>query len=211
MNKAGGGLEPNVSFDPSNESSPRWGCMGPMVRFSALASATLVVLALAACSSSSTPQPTLSASVQAPASPSAAPQPAGSADCATVASAADVSAIVGETVTGPTSASSGKAIPGLTATGCDYTAADGTVAFSFGTGPNQSIVQTVFQQSKQAQGAQTVTGVGDSAYFSPAAHNLLAIQGTNFVSVGILLASLTDPTKEKAAATALAQKVLSGL
>src|SRR5206468_5063654 len=156
MNKAGGGLEPNVSFDPSNESSPRWGCMGPMVRFSALASATLVVLALAACSSSSTPQPTLSASVKAPASPSAAPQPAGSADCATVASAADVSAIVGETVTGPSSASSGKAIPGLTATGCDYTAADGTVAFSFGTGPNQSIVQTVFQQSKQAQGAQTV-------------------------------------------------------
>ena len=119
-----------------------------------LASAMLVVLALAACSSSSsTTLPTLSASVQAPASPSAAPQPAGSADCATVASAADVSAIVGE----------------------------------------------------------TVTGVGDSAYFSPAAHNLLAIQGTNFVSVGILLASLSDPTKEKAAAAALAQKVLSGL
>ena len=110
----------------------------------------------------------------------------------------------------PTSASA-KNIPGLTATGCDYTATDGTVAFSFGTGPNQSIVQTVFQQSKQAQSAETVTGVGDSAYFSPTAHNLLAIQGTNFVSVGILLASLTDPTKEKAAAAALAQKVLSGM
>ncbi len=182
-----------------------------MVRSFALASAMLVVLALAACSSSSsTTLPTLSASVQAPASPSAAPQPAGSADCATVASAADVSAIVGETVTGPTSASA-RNIPGLTATGCDYTATDGTVAFSFGTGPNQTTVQTVFQQSKQAQGAETVTGVGDSAYFSPAAHNLLAIQGTNFVSVGILLASLTDPAKERAAAAALAQKVLSGL
>jgi hypothetical protein len=179
-----------------------------MVRHWTLVSATLVVFALAACSSNSTSgiQPTLSASLQAPASASAA----GSKDCATLASAADVSSIVGETVSGPSSAS-GSVIPGLQAVGCAYTATDGTVTFSFGTGPNDTTVQTVFQASKQAQNGETVTGVGDSAYFSSTAHNLLAIRGTTFVSVGILLPSMSDPTKAKAADVALAQKVLAGL
>jgi hypothetical protein len=85
------------------------------------------------------------------------------------------------------------------------------VAFSFGHGPNESTVQVVFQQSKQAQGGQDVPGLGDSAYFSPADHNLLAIQGTTFVSVGVILSSMSDPTKEQEADVALAQKVLGGL
>jgi hypothetical protein len=172
-----------------------------------LVSISVVVLALSACSSNSSgPLPSLSASIQPPSTPPAG----GSTDCATLASAADVSAIVGETVTGPTSAST-NAIPGLQATACDYVATDGTVAFSFGHGPNESTVQIVFQQSKQAQGGQPVTGVGDSAYFSPGDHNLLAIQGTTFVSVGVILSSMSDPTKEEEADVALAQKVLGGL
>ena len=121
-----------------------------------------------------------------------------------------MSAIVGEAVTGPTSAST-NAIPGLQATACDHVATDGTVAFSFGHGPNEQIVQSVFQQSKQAQGGQDVSGVGDAAYFSPGDHNLLAVQGTTFVSVGVILSSVSDPTKEQEADVALAQKVLAAL
>lgn len=184
-----------------------------MVRTRTLAAAAVVVIGLAACgSNASTTLPTLSGSLSAPVtgSPSPLPPAGGGTDCASLASAADVSAIVGETVTGPTSASA-NAIPGLQATGCDYVAPDGTVAFSFGHGPNEQVVQVVFQQSKQAQGGQDVNGVGDSAYFSPDDHNLLAIQGTTFVSVGVLLSSLSDPTKEEEAGVALAQKVLAGL
>ena len=180
-----------------------------MVRRSVLLSTSLLVLVLAACSSdSSTTLPSLSASLQPPATVS--PASGGGTDCATIAPAADVSAIVGEAVTGPTSAST-NAIPGLQATACDHVATDGTVAFSFGHGPNEQIVQSVFQQSKQAQGGQDVSGVGDAAYFSPGDHNLLAVQGTTFVSVGVILSSVSDPTKEQEADVALAQKVLAAL
>ena len=175
---------------------------------------TILILASAACGSNSTnlAVPSISASVSPPTttSPSPLASPGGSSDCATLASAADVSAIVGENVTGPTSAST-SAIPGLQATAFDYVAADGTVAFSFGTGPNEQTVQTVFAGSKVAQGGVDVGGVGDSAYFSASDHNLLAIRGTTFVSVGVILASMSDPAKEQAAAVALAQKVLAGL
>jgi hypothetical protein len=185
-----------------------------MTRKLSFVMAATLLLVLAACGSNSTnvTLPTLSASVSPPStgSPSPLPPAGGGADCATLASAADVSAIVGETVTGPTSAST-NAIPGLQATACDYVATDGTVAFSFGTGPNEQTVQTVFAGSKVAQGGEDVSGVGDQAYFSPATHNLLAIQGTAFVSVGVILSSLSDQTKEKDAAAAIAQKVLSGL
>jgi hypothetical protein len=85
------------------------------------------------------------------------------------------------------------------------------VAFSFGHGPNEQTVQVVFQQSKQTQSGQDVSGVGDSAYFSSGDHNLLAIQGTTFVSVGVILSSVSDPTKEQQADVALAQKVLAAL
>jgi hypothetical protein len=184
-----------------------------MIRLATHMCMAVMVFALAACgSNSSTTLPSLSASLQAPVtgSPSPLPPAEGGTDCATLASAADVSAIVGETVTGPTSAST-NAIPGLQATGCDYVAPDGTVAFSFGHGPNEQTVQVVFQQSKQAQGGQDVSGLGDSAYYSTADHNLLVIQGTTFLSVGVILASLSDPTKEQEADVALAQKVLAGL
>jgi hypothetical protein len=185
-----------------------------MVRTRALATAALLVIGLAACGSNTSnvtlPSPSASSSPPGTGSPSPLPPAGSGTDCASLASAADVSAIVGETVTGPTS-SSANAIPGLQATGCDYVAPDGTVAFSFGHGPNDQTVQVVFQQSKQAQGGQDVSGVGDSAYFSPGDHNLLVIQGTTFVSVGVLLSSLSDPTKEQEADVALAQKVLAGL
>ena len=184
-----------------------------MVRRSTLVSVAALVFALAACSSnSSTTLPSLSASIQPPVtgSASALPPSGGGTDCAAIASAADVSTIVGETVTGPTSAST-NAIPGLQATACDYVATDGTVAFSFGHGPSEQTVQLVFQQSKQAQGGQDVSGLGDAAYFSAADHNLLAIQGTAFVSVGVILSSMSDPTKEREADVALAQKVFAAL
>ncbi len=182
-----------------------------MVRRSTLVSVAALVFGLAACSSnSSTTLPSLSASIQPPVTGSPSALPGGGTDCAAIASAADVSAIVGETVTGPTSAST-NAIPGLQATACDYVATDGTVAFSFGHGPNDQTVQVVFQQSKQAQGGQDVSGLGDAAYFSPADHNLLAIQGTSFVSVGVILSSVSDPTKEQEADVAIAQKVFAAL
>ena len=184
-----------------------------MVRYRAVVFTALLVPLLAACSSSYSTgvQPTLSASAVPP-SVSSSPLPAtgGATDCATLASAADVTAIVGEPVTGPTSASS-NAIPGLQATACAYAAPDGSVGFSFGQGPNAGTVQTVFQTSKQAQGGEDVSGLGDSAYFSAADHNLLVIKGTSFLSVGVVLSSLSDPAKEKAAVVALAQKVLAGL
>jgi len=69
----------------------------------------------------------------------------------------------------------------------------------------------VFQQSKQAQGGEDVPGLGDSAYYSASDHNLLVIRGTAFLSVGVVLASISDSTKEKAADVALAQKVLARL
>jgi hypothetical protein len=171
-----------------------------------------LALALAACSSSTnTPPQSPPASSQPPASSSPGPVGGGSTDCASLASAAEVSAIVGETVTGPNSASTSNAVPGLQATACQFTAADGTAGFSFGEGPNASTVSLVFQQSKQAQGGEDVAGLGDSAYWSASDHNLLAIQGTKFLSVGCLLASLSDPAAEKAAVVALAQMIFPKL
>jgi hypothetical protein len=122
-----------------------------------------------------------------------------------------VSAIVGETVTGPNSASTSNAIPALQATACNYTSSSGTAAFSFGQGPNASAVQLVFQQSKEAQSGEDVAGLGDSAYFSSNFHNLLVIKGSMFLSVGVLTASASDPASEKAADMALAQLVLPKL
>jgi hypothetical protein len=183
-----------------------------MVRYRVLASAALLILFLAACSSSSSTNqlPSLSASLTSP-TLSASPAPAGgTTDCASLVTAADVSTIVGETVTGPSSASSNN-IPGLQASACAFVAPDGTVGFSFGQGPNAATVQTVFQTTKAAQGGVDVAGVGDSAYFSASTHNLLAIRGTTFVSVGVILSLMTNPAKEQAAAVALAQKVLAGL
>jgi hypothetical protein len=171
-----------------------------------------LALVLAACSSNSPTQPTqsLSASAVPPVQSPSTSAAGGTTDCASLATAADVSAIVGETVTGPNSAST-NAIPGLQATACNYTAPDGTAAFSFGQGPNATTVNLIFQQSKQAQGGEDVAGLGDSAYFSSTFDNLLVIKGSMFLSVGVLLASASDPASEKAADLALAQLVLPKL
>jgi hypothetical protein len=183
-----------------------------MNRRRSFAPVLLLAFLVAACSSNSSVRPTLSASLQPPTTGSASPVPpaGGATDCATLASAAEVSAIVGESVAEPTSASANN-IPGLQATGCAYVAADGSVAFSFGQGPNEATVQTVFQGSKLAQGGEDVSGLGDSAYYSPTDHNLLVIQGTTFLSVGIILASISDPAQEKGADVALAQKIFPRL
>ncbi|HEX8099612.1 MAG TPA: hypothetical protein VF660_05350 [Actinomycetota bacterium] len=182
-----------------------------MVGYKRFAAALVLIATLSACSSSNN-QPSSQGGNPTPskAAPTTRAPAQGGGNCSSLASSADVSAIVGENVTGPTSASTNQ-YPGLKATSCHYSASDGTVGFAFGTGPDPTTVRTVFEQSKQSQGGVDVAGLGDSAYFSADQDNLLVIQGTTFLSVGMILSSIQDKTTERDAAIALAKKVLPQL
>src|SRR5947207_12954666 len=97
-----------------------------MVRRSTLVSVAALVFGLAASSSnSSTTLPSLSASIQPPVTGSPSAPPGDGTHCAASAPAADVPAIVGETATAPTPASS-NALPGLPSPRGAYVAHAGT-------------------------------------------------------------------------------------
>ena len=134
---------------------------------------------------------------------------AANADCATLATAAEVSEIVGTTVTGPKSASTASVpLQGLKAVGCNYTGNGAIVLFIVGTGPNEQAVQQIYAQAKQAQSGQDVSGVGDQAFFAPDSDSLVAIQGSTFLSIALGVGSLGDKAAEQAAAVELGTQVL---
>lgn len=148
--------------------------------------------------------------------PSPSPSPsesvvAGEHDCNKLATASEISAIYGITVSSPTHAkASGGPFVEAEAEACHYAAQPaGDVSFSFGVGPDAGTVRGVFEQSKRAQNGATVNGIGDAAYFDSDSHNFLVIKGVRFISVGYSLG--TGPEKEISADSALANKVLTKL
>jgi hypothetical protein len=147
-------------------------------------------------------------------SPSPSPSPTVATtgtDCAQIASAAEVSAIVGVNVGDPIKAAADPAqlgLPGAEAQACHYAAGDGQVSFSFGKGPDEATVRRLWTDAKDKQRGEDVSGLGDAAYFSAETHNMLSIRGTTFLSVGIVIPTL-DPSKERSANLMLSQKVLA--
>lgn len=185
-----------------------------MIRYRVVLATLAVGFALAACNGNvdigtqptgNVPTPVLPSG----GTPSVNTGGAANTDCASLATAAEVSDIVGTEVTGPKSASTASVpIQGLKAVGCNYTGNGAIVLFIVGTGPDANTVQQIFQQAKQAQSGEDVSGVGDQAFFAPDTDTLVAIQGSTFLSIALGVGSLGDKSAEKDAAVQLGTQVL---
>lgn len=190
-----------------------------MIRNGRLLVGAFLVLALAGCDSdpTSTTEPisgfsiTPSAAPTAPAAPSPAPEgQVRNADCASLATAGEVSEIVGVKVTGPKSAPSGSVpVQGLGAAGCSYTGDGGLVLFIVGTVPDAGTARLIFDQLRQAQSGEDVPGVGDDAFFAPASGTLVAVQGNTYLNITLAVSSLGSESAKRAAAVKLGRQVLS--
>ena len=173
--------------------------------------ALVLILGLAACSGNVDigTRPTSGFSITPSVSPSGETNAAGNTNCARLATAAEVSEIVGTHVTGPKSASSAPVpVQGLNAVGCNYTGNGAIVLFIVGTGPDAGTMQQIYTQIKQAQSGQAVEGLGDQAFFAPDSDTLVAIKGSTFLNISLGVGSLGDKSAEEAAAVQLATQVL---
>ena len=191
-----------------------------MIRQARLVIGVVFVLAMAGCGGepTSTTEPISGFSITPSASPSAEPEgssPEGqttNADCASLATAAEVSEIVGTNVTGPNSAPSGSApVQGQRASSCTYTGNGALVLFIVGTVQEAGTARLIFEQLKQAQSGEDVSGLGDQAFFAANSHTLVATQGSTFLNITLGVGSLDGKSAERAAAIKLGTQILSRL
>ena len=184
-----------------------------MLRNGRLLVSGLLVLALAGCGSdpTSTTGPISGFSITPSATPSATPEGGGrNADCTSLATAGEVSEIVGTKVTGPKSAPSASVpVQGSRAASCNYTGEAGFVLFILATLPDAGVARLIFDQLRQAQSGEDVPGLGDQAFFAPASGTLVAIQGSAFLNITLAVSSPGSESAKRAAAVKLGTRVLS--
>ncbi len=189
-----------------------------MIRHARLVLSLVVVLAIAGCGGNPTSrtEPISGFSITPSASPTATPEgssPQGqarNADCASLATAAEVSEIVGTRVSGPNSASSGSApVQGLRASSCNYTGNGALVLFIVGSVQDAGTARLIFEQLKQAQSGEDVPGLGDHAFFAANSHTLVATQGSTFLNLSLGAGSFDSQSAERAAAIKLGTQILS--
>lgn len=149
--------------------------------------AALALATLAACSSGApAPTATAEADTTAPAAasePATSSAPAGNGGDNTdwclntveeVAAAIDIEVTEG----------AGTDAPGIGG-GCTYTNADGSLGYAISVVTAEGAVST-FEAAKNADGAESISGIGDDAVLISAQGPLAVLKGSTFISIGAL-------------------------
>ncbi len=188
-----------------------------MIRNGRLLVGGLLVLALAGCGSdpTSTTGPisgfSITPSATLAGTPPATPEDQlDNTDCRSLATAGEVSEILGTKITGPKPAPSASfPARGVHAAACNYTGDAGFVLFILATLPDAGTARLIFDRLRQAQGGEDVPGLGDQAFFAPNLDTLAALQGNTYLTVSLAVSSLGSESARRTAAVKLGTQVLS--